>query len=84
MVMGFIAIGVAILVALCMVSNILYFSFKDLDLKRHIRFTFVFLIVLAYIVFFRYPAQTLFGLSVLYFLSGPALYLWTKLTKGSY
>lgn len=84
MVMGFIAIGVAILVALCMVSNILYLSFKDLDLKKHVGFTFVFFIVLAYMIFFRYPAQTLFVLSVLYFVSGPALYLWKKLTKGSY
>ena len=68
MIMGFVATGVAILVALCMVSNILYLNFKDLDLKKHVGFTFVFCIVLAYMRFFRYPAHTLFGLSVLYFL----------------
>jgi CDP-diacylglycerol---serine O-phosphatidyltransferase len=84
MVMGFIAISVAIVVALCMVSNILYLSFKDLDLKKHVGFALVFCIVLAYMIFFRYPAQTLFGLAVIYFLSGPVIYIWKKLTKGSY
>jgi CDP-diacylglycerol---serine O-phosphatidyltransferase len=84
MIMGFIAISVAILVALCMVSNVLYLSFKDLDLKKHVGFALVFCIVLAYMIFFRYPAQTLFGLAVVYFLSGPVIYLWKKLTKGSY
>ena len=84
MVMGFIAISVAIVVALSMVSNILYLSFKDLDLKKHVGFALVFCIVLAYMIFFRYPAQTLFGLSVVYFLSGPVIYIWKKLTKGSY
>jgi len=73
-VMGFVSVGVAILISLTMVSNILYRSFKDLDLKSHVKFILLIWIVIAYMVFWRYPAQTLFGMSVLYFISGPVVF----------
>ena len=69
--MGFVAIGVSILVALSMVSNVLYRSFKDLDLKSHVKFILLVWIVVGYMVFWRYPAQTLFAMAFGYFLSGP-------------
>ena len=75
MVMGFVAAAVATLVALSMVSNILYRSFKDLDLKRHVKFILLVWIVVGYMVFWRYPAQTLFAMSFGYFLSGPIAHL---------
>ena len=70
-VMGFVSVGLAILISLSMVSNILYRSFKDLDLKSHVKFILLIWIVIAYMIFWRYPAQTLFALSVMYFISGP-------------
>jgi CDP-diacylglycerol--serine O-phosphatidyltransferase len=75
MLMGFVAAGVATLVALSMVSNILYRSFKDLDLKRHVKFILLVWIVVGYMVFWRYPAQTLFAMSFGYFVSGPISHL---------
>jgi CDP-diacylglycerol---serine O-phosphatidyltransferase len=75
MVMGFVAAAVATLVALSMVSNILYRSFKDLDLKRHVKFILLVWIVVGYMVFWRYPAQTLFAMAFGYFVSGPIAHL---------
>ena len=73
--MGFIAMGVAILLSLCMVSNVLYWSFKDLDLKKNVNFMLLVFIVIIYMIFWKYTAQSVFALSMGYFLSGPFLYI---------
>ena len=53
-----------------MVSNVRYYSFKDLNLRKSIPFAFLLLIVLAIVLISSYPPGVLFGLFVVYALSG--------------
>lgn len=72
---------VALYVALAgvlMVSNVLYYSFKDIDLKGRIPFMKLALIVLAAAVVATNPALLLWLLFLLYSLSGPLLWLWRR------
>ena len=71
------AMGVMILlVALLMVSNIHYLSFKDLDFKGRVPFFFISVIVLSLVAIAWRPAQVLFIGFFLYTLSGPVLSLY--------
>lgn len=54
-----------------MVSNILYHSFKDLDLKGRVPFAAILLIVLTFAVVTLDPATVLFTGFLIYALSGP-------------
>ncbi|QEY57966.1 CDP-diacylglycerol--serine O-phosphatidyltransferase [Pseudomonas sp. C27(2019)] len=67
----------AILVALAgmlMVSNIKYYSFKDLDLKGRVPFVAILVAVLAFAVVFSDPPRILLLLFLVYALSGPVQY----------
>ncbi|MCG7201275.1 CDP-diacylglycerol--serine O-phosphatidyltransferase [Marinobacter pelagius] len=55
-----------------MVSNILYRSFKDLDLRGRVPFAAILLVVLILVVIALDPATVLFTVFLLYALSGPA------------
>lgn len=73
-----IAYLVALYVALAgvlMVSNILYYSFKDVDLKGKVPFLILSAIVLGIAVISISPALFLWLLFVIYAFSGPALWL---------
>lgn len=61
-----------------MVSNVLYYSFKDVDLKGKIHFLKLALIVLAGAVIATNPALFLWLLFLVYAFSGPLLWLWRK------
>lgn len=68
----------AILVALSgmlMVSNIKYYSFKDLDLKGRVPFVAILVVVLAFAVVFSDPPRILLLLFLVYALSGPVQYV---------
>jgi len=68
------AVSVAILtviVALLMVSNVRYRSFKDLDLRNRVPFVTVLLLVLTFAFVSIDPPQVLFALFFGYALSGP-------------
>jgi len=54
-----------------MVSNILYRSFKDLDLRGRVPFAAILLVVLMLVVIALDPATVLFTVFLLYALSGP-------------
>ncbi|GHD48458.1 phosphatidylserine synthase [Marinobacter persicus] len=54
-----------------MVSNILYPSFKDLDLRGRVPFAAILLVVLAFVVIALDPATVLFAAFLLFALSGP-------------
>lgn len=60
-------------VGLLMVSNIRYYSFKDLDLRGKVPFIAILAVVLAFVFVSIDPPQVLFGLFLLYALSGPAM-----------
>lgn len=68
----------AILVALSgmlMVSNIKYYSFKDLDIKGRVPFVAILVVVLAFAVVFSDPPRILLLLFLVYALSGPVQYV---------
>lgn len=68
----------AVLVALSgmlMVSNIKYYSFKDLDLKGRVPFVAILVVVLAFAVVFSDPPRVLLLLFLVYALSGPTQYV---------
>jgi CDP-diacylglycerol--serine O-phosphatidyltransferase len=66
---------------LLMVSAIPYRSFKELDL-RHSYGTLVF-VVFAIALIIQEPSVTLFGIGLVYVLSGPADWLWRRKTGRS-
>ena len=69
---------VAMLVAaagMLMVSNIKYYSFKDLDLKGRVPFVAILVVVLAFAVVFSDPPRILLLIFLAYAASGPVQYL---------
>jgi len=66
-------------VAALMVSNISYYSFKDLNLAGgRVPFTYVIIIPAVFILIALAPAPVLFSGFFLYALSGPVLSLWRR------
>ena len=61
---------------LTMVSNVPFYSFKDINLRKSVPFAAPFLIVLAYVLVVSDPPKVLFGVFVLYGLSGYVVFLW--------
>jgi CDP-diacylglycerol--serine O-phosphatidyltransferase len=66
---------------LTMVTNVPFYSFKDISIKRSVPFAVIVLIALGIAVINIDPPTVMFGLFVLYGLSGYALYGWRK-AKG--
>lgn len=69
------ALVVTAVVGILMVSNIRYYSFKDLDLRNKVPFMAVLVVVLVFVLISIDPPKVLFSLFLLYTLSGPTLYL---------
>jgi len=63
---------------LTMVSNVPFYSFKDLQMRRSVPFVVIVLIVLAIGVVNIHPPTILFGAFMVYGLSGYAVYSWRK------
>lgn len=66
----------SILTAIMMVSNIRYYSFKEIDLKGRVSFVAILLVVLAFVGISLDPPKILFLIFFCYGLSGPILTLW--------
>lgn len=66
---------------LTMVTNVPFYSFKDINFKKSVPFIAVFVIVLIFVAVSSDPPKVLFGLFVLYGLSGYFVYFW-RLFKG--
>jgi CDP-diacylglycerol--serine O-phosphatidyltransferase len=64
-----------------MVSNIPFYSFKDINFRKSVPFIAVFLLALGFALLSIDPPKVLFPIFVVYGLSGYALYLWRRL-KG--
>jgi CDP-diacylglycerol--serine O-phosphatidyltransferase len=73
--------GVALVAGLTMVTNLPFYSFKDFHMKRSVPFVVIVLIALGIAVINIDPPKVLFGLFVVYGLSGYVLYGWRK-AKG--
>ncbi len=66
---------------LTMVSNVPFYSFKVMDIRKSVPFIAVILVVLIFVTISFDPPKVLFGLFVIYGISGYVVYLWQKL-KG--
>ena len=67
--------------ALTMVTNVPFYSFKDINLRRSVPFIVIVGIALAIALITVHPPTVLFGLFCLYGVSGYAVYAWRK-SKG--
>ncbi len=72
---AWLVLPVTVMVGALMVSNIRYTSFKDLDLKGRVPFVTVLVVVLVFVLISLHPPNVLFGLALLYTLSGPVMTL---------
>jgi CDP-diacylglycerol--serine O-phosphatidyltransferase len=70
--------GVALYAGLTMVTNVPFYSFKDISMKKSVPFVVIVLIALAIAVINIHPPVVLFGIFVVYGVSGYALYAWRK------
>ncbi|GIZ52453.1 CDP-diacylglycerol--serine O-phosphatidyltransferase [Noviherbaspirillum aridicola] len=66
---------------LTMVTNVPFYSFKEINFRKSVPFIAVFLIVLVIVLISSDPPKVLFGIFVLYGLSGYGVYFW-RLFKG--
>jgi CDP-diacylglycerol--serine O-phosphatidyltransferase len=71
----------ALYAGLTMVTNVPFYSFKDVQMRRSVPFAVIVLIALGIAVINIHPPIVLFGLFVIYGLSGYALYAWRR-AKG--
>jgi CDP-diacylglycerol---serine O-phosphatidyltransferase len=79
--LGWGAMAVTLYAGLTMVTNVPFYSFKDIGQKRSVPFIVLVLIALAIAAVNLHPPLVLFGAFCLYGLSGYAVYAWRK-TKG--
>jgi CDP-diacylglycerol--serine O-phosphatidyltransferase len=73
----------ALYAGLTMVTNVPFYSFKDISMKKSVPFAVVVLMALGIAVINIHPPIVLFGVFVLYGLSGYAVYGWRK-AKGQH
>lgn len=67
--------GLTLFAGLTMVSNFRYYSGKDINLRRSVPFVALLLLVLAFVLVSLDPPQVLFGMFVLYGLSGYIMWM---------
>ena len=70
------AFFLTIFAGISMVTNVLYWSGKDINLRRSVPFIVVIAVVLAFALISSYPPGVLFALFLAYALSGYALWAW--------
>ncbi|MEQ1668133.1 MAG: CDP-diacylglycerol--serine O-phosphatidyltransferase [Sulfuriferula sp.] len=75
------AFAVTLFAGLTMVSNVRYYSGKDINLRRSVPFIVVFLIAMGFVLIAYSPPEMLFGVVALYALSGYVMSAWTFLRK---
>jgi CDP-diacylglycerol---serine O-phosphatidyltransferase len=76
-----ITFGVAMYAGLTMVTNVPFYSFKDVSMKKSVPFAVIVLIALGIAVINIDPPTIIFGLFIAYGLSGYVIYVWRK-AKG--
>jgi CDP-diacylglycerol---serine O-phosphatidyltransferase len=76
-----VAFSVALYAGLTMVTNVPFYSFKDVSFKRTVPFVVIVLIALGIAIINLHPPLVLFGVFCVYGLSGYVVYAWRK-SKG--
>jgi CDP-diacylglycerol--serine O-phosphatidyltransferase len=79
--LSWIAWVITLYAGLTMVTNVPFYSFKDVNFRKSVPFIAIFVIVLIFVAVASQPPKMLFGLFVLYGLSGYGVYFW-RLFKG--
>lgn len=74
-------LGLTVTIGMLMVSNVRYYSFKDLDLRGKVPFVALLILILIFVLISIDPPQVLFGSFVLYALSGPVTTVWLLLRR---
>jgi len=74
--MAWLSWGLTLYAGLSMVCNSPFYSFKDINLRKSVPFIVIFLIVVGIVAISSDPPKVLFGLFILYGLSGHVLWLW--------
>lgn len=77
--MVWVAFGFTLYAGLTMVTNIPFYSFKDVNFRKTVPFIVVVAIALGIAVITIHPPIVLFGVFVLYGLSGYGVYVWKRL-----
>lgn len=67
--------GLALFIAVLMVSNLRYYSFKEIDFKGKVPFLYVLVMIILFVAVAMEPASVLFISFILFALSGPVLTL---------
>ena len=73
--------GIAVFAGLSMVTNVPFYSFKDVNFRKSVPFIAVFLIALVFALVSIDPPKVLFPIFIAYGLSGYAVLVW-RLAKG--
>src|SRR5471032_407973 len=79
--MRWIACIITLFAGLTMVSNVPYYSFKDIKFRRSVPFWAILLVALAMSLIFLHPPTVLFLLFVAYSLSGYVVWVWNRRRK---
>jgi CDP-diacylglycerol--serine O-phosphatidyltransferase len=79
--LSWISWGITVFAGLTMVTNVPFYSFKDVNFRKVVPFIAIFLIVLVFVLISVDPPKVMFVLFVAYGLSGYAFYFW-RLFKG--
>ena len=80
-VLSWVAFGMTLYAGLTMVTNIPFYSFKDISFKRTVPFIAIVAIALGIAVINIHPPMVLFSLFMIYGFSGYAVYVWKRM-KG--
>ncbi len=70
--------GLVLYAGLTMVTNVPFYSFKEMHMKKSVPFAMIVLMALFIAIVNIHPPTVLFGLFVLYGFSGYAVYAWRK------
>ncbi len=68
--------AITLYAGLTMVTNVPFYSFKDVNFRKSVPFIAIFLIVLIFVAVSSDPPKVLFGLFVAYGLSGYVVFFW--------
>ncbi|MGZ3238995.1 MAG: CDP-diacylglycerol--serine O-phosphatidyltransferase [Burkholderiaceae bacterium] len=79
--LSWVAWTITLYAGLTMVTNVPFYSFKDVNFRKSVPFIAVFVIVLIFVAVSSDPPKVLFGIFVCYGLSGYVIYFW-RLFKG--
>jgi CDP-diacylglycerol--serine O-phosphatidyltransferase len=78
---SWIAWAVTVYAGLTMVTNVPFYSFKDVNFRKSVPFIAIFLIVLGFVAVASNPPIVLFGIFVMYAVSGYVIFFW-RWSKG--